>query len=81
MQKEQKNEISQLEKRVAEMRLKHNEAVQKLKAQFLEEKNNFEQESEAKLRQLRKESKKVILLLPTIKLFIEIIIIMGFFHS
>ena len=41
------------------MRIKHNEAVQKLKARFLEEKKNFEEESEDKLKELSKKARKV----------------------
>jgi len=59
LQKEQQQEISQLEKKLTEMRTKHNEAVQKLKANFLEEKNAFEDESDAQLKELSKEAKKV----------------------
>lgn len=59
LQTEQQSEIAQLEKRVSEMRSKHSEAVQKLKAQFLEEKNNFEEESEVQLKELSKKANKV----------------------
>ena len=62
LQKEQQQEISQLEKKLTEMRMKHNEAVQKLKAKFLEDKNTFEEESETQLKELSKEAKKVSLL-------------------
>ena len=61
LQKEQQQEISQLEKKLTEMRMKHNEAVQKLKAKFLEDKNTFEEESETQLKELSKEAKKVSL--------------------
>ena len=41
------------------MRIKHSEAVQKLKAGFLEEKKKFEEESEDKLKELSKKARKV----------------------
>ena len=48
-----------LEKKLTEMRVKHNDAVQRLKAKFLEDKNAFEEESETQLKELSKEAKKV----------------------
>ena len=58
LQEEQETEISSLEKRMAEMRVKHNEAVQKLKGKFLEEKNAFQKQAEDELKELSKEAKK-----------------------
>lgn len=59
LQKEQQQKITVLEKKLTEMRVKHNDAVQRLKAKFLEDKNAFEEESEAQLKELSKEAKKV----------------------
>ena len=61
LQKEQRGEIAELEKQVAEMRVKHNEAVQKLKARFLEEKKTFQAEADDNLKELNKEAQKVSL--------------------
>jgi len=58
LQKEQRGEIAELEKQVAEMRVKHNEAVQKLKARFLEEKKTFQAEADDNLKELNKEAQK-----------------------
>lgn len=58
LQEQQQSEIMQLEKSVGDMRVKHNEGVQTLKAKFLEGKNMFESESEDKLNELSKEAKK-----------------------
>jgi len=58
LQEEQEAEISALEKRMSEMRVKHNEAVQKLKGKFLEEKNSFQKEAEDELKVKSKEAKK-----------------------
>lgn len=58
LQEEQEAEILTLEKRMAEMRIKHNEAVQKLKGKFLEDKNSFQKEAEEELKELSKEAKK-----------------------
>lgn len=58
LQEEQQSEISRLEKRVSEMRIKNNDAVQKLKAKFLEEKNEFHNQSEDKLKEISREAKK-----------------------
>lgn len=41
------------------MRIKNNDAVQKLKAKFLEEKNEFHNQSEDKLKEISREAKKV----------------------
>ena len=46
LQHEQESEISSLEKKMSEIRIKHNEAVQRLKGKFLEEKNSFQKQSE-----------------------------------
>ena len=43
------------------MRVKHNEAVQKLKARFLEEKKTFQAEADDNLKELNKEAQKVCL--------------------
>ena len=59
LQKEQQQKITVLEKKLTEMRVKHNDAVQRLKAKFLEDKNAFEEESETQLKELSKEAKKV----------------------
>ena len=59
---QQESEIARLEKAVSDMRIKHNEAVQKLKAGFLEEKKKFEEESEDKLKELSKKARKVKIL-------------------
>lgn len=58
LQREQEAEISALEKRMSDMRVKHNEAVQKLKARFLAEKNAFQKESENELSEMCREAKK-----------------------
>jgi len=58
LQQEQENEISSLEKKMSEIRIKHSEAVQKLKGKFLEEKNTFQKQSEDELMELTKEAKK-----------------------
>ena len=60
LQKEQQQKITLLERKLTEMRAKHNDSVQRLKAKFLEEKNAFEEESEAQLRELSQEAKKVL---------------------
>ena len=43
------------------MRVKHNEAVQILKAKFLEEKNQSHSQSEVQLKELSTEARKVCL--------------------
>ena len=58
LQREQKGEISTLEKKMSEIRIKHNEAVQRLKGNFLEEKNTYQKQSEDELTELTKEAKK-----------------------
>ena len=59
LQREQENEIAKLEKEVHDMRAKHSEAVQKLKAKFIEEKCTFQKTSDEKLNKLTKEANLV----------------------
>ena len=59
LQKEQESEIAQLEKQVHDMRAEHSEAVQKLKAKFIEEKCTFQKRSDDKLSKLTKEANLV----------------------
>jgi len=58
LQEKQGREIMELEKKVAEERVKHSEAVQRLKAQFLDEKKRFQNESDETLGELSREAKK-----------------------
>ena len=62
LQKDQQQKIGVLEKKLTEMRVKHNDSVQRLKAKFLEDKNAFEEESDVQLKELSKEAKKVNLI-------------------
>ena len=55
LQKDQESEITHLEEEVRRMRSKHSEAIQKLKAQFLREKRNYQKESDNRIQTLAKE--------------------------
>eukprot|EP00794_Sanderia_malayensis_P009017 gene9017-9981_t len=56
LQQEQEAEISKLEKEVYEMRVKHSDAVQKLKTKFITEKCAFQDESDKKIGAMAKEA-------------------------
>ena len=59
LQREQEGEIARLEKEAHEMRAKHSEAVQKIKAKFIAEKCAFQKESDGKISELTREANLV----------------------
>jgi len=58
LQQKQSERIAELQGQVAKMQIEHSETIQQLKAQFLEEKKAFEEESEATISALAKQAKK-----------------------
>jgi len=58
LQQKQSERIAELQGQVAKMQIEHSETIQQLKAQFLDEKKAFEEESEATISALAKQAKK-----------------------
>lgn len=58
LQQKQSDRIAELQGQVAKMQVEHSETIQQLKAQFLDEKKAFEEESEATISALAKQAKK-----------------------
>merc|ERR1711915_585886 len=58
LQQKQSERIAELQGQVAKMQIEHSETIQQLKAQFLDEKKAFEEESEATIQALSKQAKK-----------------------
>lgn len=58
LQADQVQRIRDLEKEVMKMRGKHTDTIQKLKTQFLMEKRDYQQESEAKVNELAKQANR-----------------------
>ncbi|XP_072028582.1 coiled-coil domain-containing protein 166-like [Amphiura filiformis] len=58
LQEEQVQRIRDLEKEVMGMRGDHTQTIQKLKSQFLSEKREFQQESEAKIQEVAKQANR-----------------------
>ncbi|XP_050393685.2 coiled-coil domain-containing protein 153 [Patella vulgata] len=58
LQTEQLNKIKELEKEVMQMRVKHSETIQDLKANFLEKKRNYEDDSTSRIQTLEKKANK-----------------------
>ncbi|XP_028395123.1 coiled-coil domain-containing protein 166-like [Dendronephthya gigantea] len=56
LQHDQEAEIKSLEDEVQQMRAKHSESIQKLKAQFLREKKQFQDQSDARIETMTKEA-------------------------
>ena len=59
LQQEQLARIKELEKEVMVMRGKHSDAIQQLKSNFLNEKRDFQQDSESKIQAMAKQANKV----------------------
>ena len=59
LQREQEAEIARLEKEANDMRVKHSEAVQKIKAKFIAEKCAFQKEADGKISELTREANLV----------------------
>merc|ERR1711915_255020 len=58
LQQKQSDRIAELQGQVPKMQVEHPETIQQLKAQFLDEKKAFEEESEATIAALAKQAKK-----------------------
>ena len=56
---DQEAEIKSLEEEVQQMRAKHSETIQKLKAQFLQEKKQFQDQSDARIQAMAKQANQV----------------------
>ena len=59
LQQEQMSKIRELEREVMTMRGRHSEAIQQLKSHFLQEKRQFQDESESKILSMAKQANKV----------------------
>ena len=59
LQTEQLTSIKNLEKEVMKLRSKHAETIQQLKAQFLRDKREYQQDSENKISTLQRKANKV----------------------
>lgn len=59
LQSEQMSRIGELEKEVMEMRVKHSETISKLKSKYLEEKNQCQRESDAKISAMANQAARV----------------------
>ena len=59
LQTEQLTRIKELEREVMVMRGKHSDAIQQLKAHFLQEKRSFQQDSEMKIQAMAKQANQV----------------------
>ena len=59
MQHSQQAEIQSLEAEVEQMRAKHSETIQKLKAQFLQEKKQFQHQSDSRIQAMAKQASQV----------------------
>ncbi len=59
LHREQTARIKELEREVVAMRVKHSEAIQQLKTDFLQQKKDYEQESDAKLNTMAKQATQV----------------------
>jgi len=58
LQTEQLTSIRDLEREVMQLRSKHSETIQQLKAQFLHDKKEYQQDSESKIQTLEKKANK-----------------------
>ena len=59
LQYDQEAEIKSLEKEVQQMRAKHSETIQKLKVQFLQEKKQFQEQSDSRIEAMAKQANQV----------------------
>lgn len=59
LQHDQEAEIKSLENEVQQMRAKHSESIQRLKAQFLLEKKQFQDQSDSRIETMTKEANQV----------------------
>ncbi|BFZ03336.1 hypothetical protein BsWGS_06375 [Bradybaena similaris] len=58
LQRDQQNKIHDLEQQVIQLRAKHTERIQRMKADFLHEKHKYQQDSEFKIQTLEKKANK-----------------------
>ena len=59
LQRDQLARIKELEREVMHMRGNHSEAIQQLKTKFLDEKRDYQQESDSKIQAMAKQANKV----------------------